>query len=31
LPSYTEQMTGGSPPELEITPGTLIGQPQEVP
>jgi two-component system, OmpR family, sensor histidine kinase SenX3 len=31
LPSYTEQLPGESPPELEITPGTLIGQPQEVP
>jgi two-component system, OmpR family, sensor histidine kinase SenX3 len=31
LPSYTEQLPDESPPELEITPGTLIGQPQEVP
>jgi two-component system sensor histidine kinase SenX3 len=31
LPSYTEQLPDESPPELEITPGTLIGQHQEVP
>jgi two-component system, OmpR family, sensor histidine kinase SenX3 len=31
LPSYTEQLPDDSPPELEITPGTLIGQHQEVP
>jgi two-component system sensor histidine kinase SenX3 len=31
LPSYTEQLPDESPAELEITPGTLIGQPQEVP
>jgi two-component system, OmpR family, sensor histidine kinase SenX3 len=30
LPSYTEQLPDDSPPELEITPGTLIGQHQEV-
>ncbi|MDX6365770.1 MAG: two-component system, OmpR family, sensor histidine kinase SenX3 [Nocardioidaceae bacterium] len=31
LPSYTEQLPDEIPPELEITPETLIGQPQEVP
>jgi len=31
LPSYTEQLPDESPPVLEITPGSLIGQHQEVP
>jgi hypothetical protein len=31
LPSYTEQLPDESPPDLEITPGSLIGQHQEVP